>query len=103
MPSNRCKVHKYKRITLDRNKNPVYKCIRCPSYTIESLVVGNQCECWLCGETFVMTEKTLLLKPNCGCKNAGIKTSKIRGKKTDPVLESVKSDLLDHLMSKLPS
>jgi hypothetical protein len=63
-----------------------------------------------------MNEKSLLLKPHCGCRNAariekvseGValdnqdKVLKKRGKKANPELDEVKSDLLSHLMSKLP-
>ena len=117
---NRCKVHKYKRVVLSRNKYSVYKCVNCPHYVPEPLVIGRECECWVCGNTFLMTRHSLLLKPRCeNCKNkrikierisqgAGmddskIKVLKIRTKKTDPDLESAKSDILNHLMSKLNS
>lgn len=113
----KCQVHKYKRVRLDRNKNPVYKCIRCPHYVIEPLVIGRECECWYCGNPFTMNQHSLLLKPHCGCKKnslevdiekisggAAIDKGKIfekRAKKTPSIDSETKSELLDHLLGKL--
>jgi hypothetical protein len=113
--TNRCKVHKVRRVKMDRNKYPVYKCIHCPAYWVEPLIIGQIVECWICGAEFKMTDKTLKLKPDCGCKrelrieqtgsgaamdDTKVKVLKIKPRIIDPELETVKSDLINHLLSK---
>lgn|SRR5574343_1829824 len=113
--TNRCKIHKVRRIKLERNKYPVYKCIHCPAYWIEPMIIGQIVECWICGGQFKMTEKSLRLKPNCGCKNeiqleqigsgAAMDDTKnkvltIKPKGINLELETVKYDLINHLLSK---
>jgi hypothetical protein len=55
--------------------------------------IGRTCECWLCGKAFIMSEKTLQLKPNCGCK--------IRKVEIESGKSNSKEELLDLLMEKI--
>lgn len=112
----KCQVHKYKRVKLDRNKNPVYKCINCPHYIIEPLVLGREAICWVCGNVFTMNQNSLLLKPHCGCKtklesvrvSQGAAMNDTKNKilkagipETEENGSDSKSDMLDLLLSKL--
>lgn len=60
-------VHKYKRVTTDKDKE-IYKCVLpgCPHYISPDLVLGRFSECWECKMTFIMNEKSITrLKPKC--------------------------------------
>ncbi len=99
----RCKIHKYKRVKLPRNQNIVYKCVRCPHYVIEPLVLGRECECWYCGSTFQMNPKSLLLKPHCGCRSkddSNLPNSKKRTKESLKIPDNTRNELVDFLLSK---
>ena len=60
-------IHKYKQVTLsERTGLRVFKCQLCPRYLKRDLVIGEQCECWTCRNTFRLTkENTTLVKPRC--------------------------------------
>ncbi len=69
-------THKYRRVRLGKNKRyTVYRCVRpnCTHFIEEKLVLGRSTICWKCGAEFIMTEKTMKMKPNCpgGCKPLG--------------------------------
>jgi len=65
--------HKYQRILWKSRKvegEPYYifKCMLpgCTHFVPRELVIGNECECWRCGKTFIMTlPATYLKKPHC--------------------------------------
>lgn len=63
-------IHKYKKIKMGEDYK-VYKCTLpgCPHYIRPELVVGRFSLCWMCEESFVMTEVSATrLKPKCqGC------------------------------------
>lgn len=92
MSTKHCNPHKYRRFRFNPGDNPrkklLFRCIKCPHYVVgKEMIIGRECECWVCGRTFTMTEKTLQLKPHCGCKNRDNDTSK--------------GELIDLLMEKL--
>ena len=99
--SIKCKdeIHKYKRYSANSSKrrhHDIYHCIRCPHYTPLEFIIGRTCECWICAKPFIMTEKTLQLKPNCGCKVRTNKTARDLMK-----INETKDELIDLLISKV--
>ncbi len=61
----RCPVHKYVRGKL--GNRVIYKCIICPHYVFEDLIVGRESVCHGCHRVFRITAKNLKAKPHCGC------------------------------------
>jgi hypothetical protein len=64
--------HKYLRIKWKRTKRSdpyvIFKCQLpgCSSYKDAYAVVGDQCVCWKCGESFQMTRASVqLARPHC--------------------------------------
>ena len=60
-------AHKYKRVKLNQTYK-VYQCVKpgCGHYINVKLVVGQQAECWVCGDPFTMDQKAAkLAKPHC--------------------------------------
>lgn len=63
-------THKYGKVK-PRKENPdwvIYKCHLpgCTHYLHgETFVLGKQSICWLCGEEFTMSQRSLKVKPEC--------------------------------------
>ena len=62
--------HKYLRIRV-KGKSSVstfrWRCVNpgCHHYLLEDFIVGAVSECWRCGNSFTIDEKTKLMKPHC--------------------------------------
>jgi len=94
--NNHSGPHKYMRVELkSRIKGSygepyiVFRCMipGCSHYVARELVVGNESECWRCGDAFQMTTAlTYLKKPHC--------VSCTKGKpKSGPSVEDVSANL----------
>jgi len=60
-------VHKFKKFKF-KNGTIAFRCVLCPTYVFQDNIIGYDCICWRCGETFKMTAKTMkLTKPHCDC------------------------------------
>src|SRR5262245_1563356 len=98
MPKVRCDAHLYKRVK--RKKGDMYKCQRCPHYCTEVNVIGQTAECWYCNKLFLMTVKSLLHKPQCGCR-AGTKPWKSKNKEKSSTVQMARNAVFENLMKKL--
>lgn len=101
--SNKCKIHKYKRVKLPTNQHTVFKCVLCPHYVLEYQVIGRDAVCWYCGNVFKMSHKSLLLKPHCGCRSnddTNLTISKKKSKAPKPVPDDLRTQLVDYLIAK---
>lgn len=96
-PAQHSGPHRYMRVELkSRQKGSrgepyiVFRCMKsgCTHYVPRDLVVGNESECWRCGDTFQMTTaSTYLKKPHCsGC-------TKGRPKDSGPSVDDVAANL----------
>ncbi len=68
-------IHKYRRFRrsaaeIKAGKLVIFRCIRpgCSHFVTRNFVIGRLAECWACGLTFAMSEKSLQMKPHCGCR-----------------------------------
>lgn len=93
----KCKTHKYVRSKL--GSKIIYKCIKCPSYVFDTLILGRETICHGCSKTFTIGIKNLQAKPHCGCLTEMYKKKYNLG----PNLETnnTKEELLDILMRKI--
>lgn len=95
----RCKIHKYARGRL--GNKVIYRCLNCPSYLFDRLVVGHQSLCHGCGDPFIIG-KVLQAKPHCGCLTSLYKKKyKLETRIKKPIQPEIRNELLDMLESKL--
>lgn len=54
-------IHKLYRTQFKQSGTIIYRCgiPGCPTFFYEPLIVGKISECWRCGESFVITKKTI--------------------------------------------
>jgi hypothetical protein len=102
--------HKYLRIKYKRKDGTewiVFKCQlpHCTTHKPAALLIGDFCECWVCGRAFQMTKRTLQLKkPHCvictGTSNAHLKRAKkpVDLKKVEDKLDELLGGSLDDLL-----
>lgn len=91
-------IHKYKRIVLsERTGTKVFKCVQCPTFKQRNLIIGEDCICWSCGNTFKLNKaNTRCVHPKCNNCRFGREISEV-----EKVIAEKEEDKLEKFMKSI--